>query len=329
MNVLVTGASGYLGNVLCRLLVQQNYNVTAVALDATTARSLADLQIKKIDADITDADKIFSLLKDQEIVFHLASIIHIAKDANKYMHRVNVEGTKIVAEAALKNKIKRFIYVSSIHALTGHPRNEIINEQRELALSQWHFDYDRSKAEAELNLMEFVERGLNAVIINPTCFIGPYDFEPSLMGKAIKDIFMNKFSWILPGGFNYIDVRDVAETLINAITVGKAGERYILAGQWLTNDELADYIYTARHQKGIKIKLPFFVGYLLVRLWMSYCKLVNKKLSCSNQSLRHLKFHRYIDDSKARTILSHKSRPVAETLNDLKNWLWVRNRDVI
>ncbi len=324
MNIIVTGASGYLGNVLCRLLVQNNYNVTAIALDATTTKSLEDLQVKKIDVDILNSDKICALFENQDVVIHLANIIRITKDADRRMYAVNVEGLNVVAEAALKNKVKRFIHVSSIHAFSGHPKNEIIDEQRELALSKWHLDYDRSKAEAELNLMKFVKRGLSAVIISPTCLVGPYDFEPSLMGQAIKDIFKKKIAWVLPGGFNYVDVRDIAETLMNSITKGEVGERYILAGEWLTNNALADYIFKIRGWKGIKIKLPFFIGYLFVRISMLYWKLLNKKVMYSNQSLRHLKFHRYINDAKARKVLSHKNRPLLDTFKDLRNWLQER-----
>lgn len=325
MKVLVTGASGHLGNILCRMLVKQGHIVTATALDATSSLSLADLDIAKFDADIRDHKKMDALLQNQEIVFHLASVVSITKDHDNTMQSVNVDGVKIVAEAALKANVKKFIHVSSIHAFSAEPKEEVINEQRELALFNWNFDYDRSKALGELALLEVINRGLNAIIINPTGFIGPHDYEPSIMGSSMIKFFKSRLLFFIRGGFNFVDVRDVAKTLINAMTRGDVGERFIVGGEWITSRQITEKIIAARGFKGIKCKMPISLVLLsFVFQWISW-KLMGTKILYSNQSVAHLNAHRYIDDSKARQILQHESRPLTETFLDFHRWMLEKN----
>ena len=321
MKVLVTGASGHLGNILCRMLVEQGHHVVAAALDATTSKSLAGLDIAKFDADIRDRRKMDELLQNQEIVFHLASIVRITKDHDKIMQSINIDGTKIVAEAALKANVKKFIHVSSIHALSAQPKNEMINEQRELALFKWNFDYDRSKALAEIALLDVVKHGLNAIIINPTGFIGPHDYEPSIMGSSMMKFFQSRMLFFIRGGFNFVDVRDVAKTLINSMSRGDIGERFIVGGEWITSRQIAEKIIATRGFKGILCKMPIFLVLFSFSLQWICSKLFGTKILYSNQSIAHLDAHRYIDDSKARRILQHESRSLTETFHDFYRWM--------
>lgn len=323
MNIIVTGASGFLGNVLCRLLIRQGHQVTAIALDATTAKSLADLDLTKIDADIRDHATMSRLFQNQHIIFHLASIILITQDKNKLMHAVNVEGTRSVAEAALKANVQRFIHVSSIHALSGYPKDQMIDEQRELALSEQHLDYDRTKALAELELQKWIARGLKALIVNPTAFVGPYDFEPSLTGDAVHKFLTNKNKIMLhlPGGFNFVDVRDIAETLIQTMSKGSIGERYILGGEWVTIREMVHTIAEAGHFQGRSLSIPFTLAKFFVQIKVFFWQLTGKRVLYSNQSIQHLTAHRYIDDTKARKVLNHKSRSLLESFKDTYEWL--------
>lgn len=321
MNVIVIGASGFLGNVLCRLLHKKDYTVTALALDATTAISLQDLSIKKINATILDKKSLSNVLQNQDIVFNLAGTISILKDRTKCMYAVNVKGVKNVAEAALAANVRKFIHVSSIHAFHRYPEDQAIDENRPLALTEDEYDYDRTKALGEVALLEVMAKGLNAVIINPTCFIGPYDFEPSLMGSSINNFFAQKILPSLSGGFNFLDVRDMAQTLINTIEHGKNGERYLVAGEWISVNDMIDVIIQLRGFSGVKMKIPSALLYIQAYLQVFYATLFNtKKIPFSNQSLGHLKFHRFITDDKAREVLQHQNRPLAETLRDANEW---------
>jgi dihydroflavonol-4-reductase len=322
MNIFVIGAAGFLGNVLCRSLLKTAYTVTAADLNATSAVSLQDLPINKIDLDIRDIKRVEQLIQGHDVIIHLASLIRITKDTDNSMHEINVTGVKNVANAALMTGIKKFIYISSIHAFYRFPADKIIDENRELALSDDEFDYDKSKALGELALSDVISKGLNAIIISPTCFIGPYDYQPSLMGAAIHDFYHKKIIPYLNGGFNFVDVRDVAETIINAIDNGVSGERYIVGGEWLTIKKMIEMIHGVNHSKGIKIKIPTFLAYFSAYMNLLKWRLTHKEPAYSNQSLAHLKFHRFIDDTKARKILNHNPRPLTETFNDVFNWYY-------
>lgn len=328
MKVIVTGASGFLGNVLCRALHKNNYEVTALALDAKSAASLQDLPIKKLDVNLLDKNAVSDIFSGQDIVFHLASLISILPDKNKSMHALNVDVVAHLAELALAANVSRFIHVSSIHAFHRFPADKIIDENRALALTDDEFDYDKTKALGELAFLDVVKKGLNGVIVNPTCFIGPYDFEPSLMGNAVNNFFQQKIIPTLDGGFNFLDVRDVAQTLINTIKQGQTGERYLLAGEWISMTDMINLIVKLRGVSGIKIKIP--TGFLRMQATILewYAKLFDKKIPFSTQSLGHLKFHRFIDDKKARQILNHQTRPLIETLKDIhhRNLLQITNQ---
>lgn len=320
MKIIVIGAAGFLGNVLCRLLLKNGYAVTAADLNISSARSLFDLNINKLDLDIRDSKALEMVIQGQDIVYHLASVVRITQDRDKIMHDVNVNGVRKVAGAALQAGVSKFFFVSSIHAFSRFPSEEVITENRELALSSNNFDYDRTKALGELALQEFIKKGLRAIILNPTCFIGPYDFQPSLMGMAIRDFFSKKIIPYIGGGFNFVDVRDVAQTLIYSMDKAVPGESYILGGEWISVSEMVDLIVKIRNKSALKIKLPEMVAHLAAQVNLLKWRITQKEPAYSNQSLSHLKYHRYLDDSKARKILNHQSRPLNESLKDIFNW---------
>lgn len=329
MHILVIGASGFLGNVLCRLLSKKGYSITAVDLNATSAKSLSDLKINKLDLNILDIKKSEKVLCDHDVVIHLASLIRITKDKDRSMYNTNVVGLKNIANLALRVGVKKFIFLSSIHAFHRFPSHEAINENRQLAISNNEFDYDKSKAFGELVLLDAVKQGLDATIISPTCFIGPYDYCPSLMGAAIYNFFHSKIIYYLKGGFNFIDVRDVAESIITSITKGVAGERYILAGEWLSISQMIDIIISVRKYSATKIKIPNLLAQITAQMNLLKWKLINKYPTYSNQSLSHLSFHRFIDDTKAREVLNHNPRPLYRTFIDIFNWYYKNNDEFI
>lgn len=320
MNIIVIGAAGFLGNVLCRALINKGYAVTAADLKTEQVASLTDLNIKRINLDIRNREQLKIALQDQDIVFHLASVIKITQDLDRSMFDINVTGVKNVAETALQSGVTKLIYVSSIHAFNRYPTQEIINEDRDLALSKNEFDYDKTKALGELALLDVIDKGLKAVIVNPTCFIGPHDYQPSLMGAAINNFFKQKIIPYVSGGFNFVDVRDVANTLVNTIENGVIGERYIVGGEWITIQKMIDLIIQTRKFSGIKIKMPDLLAQATAQMNLLKWKITKKDPSYSDQSLSHLQHHRFVDDSKARKVLNHYSRPLHETLRDIFYW---------
>ncbi|MFI4957244.1 MAG: NAD-dependent epimerase/dehydratase family protein [Gammaproteobacteria bacterium] len=321
MKIAITGASGFLGYHLIQKLLEQGHDIRAIALNATTAPSLKKFNIEKFDLDVRDSRGHHELFEGQDVVYHLAAKIAISNHCEEELMAINVEGSKAVAQAALDAGVKRFIYVSSVHALSRYPLHECVDETRELALDD-HFDYDRSKARAELAMREFAKKGLNIVIVNLTGLFGPHDFEPSLMGASLIGMINSQRAFIVcNGGFNFLDVRDAAETLARMIEKGDVGESYILGGEWYHSREIGQTLACLSGHGARMFMLPLCVAKITLPLNRLIWRLLGQPDMYTEQSIVHLKSHRFISDKKARTALDHRSRPLWETMRDMVDWL--------
>jgi len=322
MKIVVTGAAGFLGNNLIRKLILRDDEIIATDLHATSARSLADISITKIDADILDETKMTALMQDCDIVFHTAAKVSLFPDHDKSMQKINVDGTRSVANAALKAKVKKFIHASSIHALSKSPMKETITETRPHSNAEDDFDYDLTKAQADLMLQEMAtQQGLPLIIIYPTGLLGPYDFQPSLSGLAYKDYFHKKILPAISGGHRYVDVRDVADALVACIEHGKIGGRYIIAGEnWIPIKKLAKLFSEVGGKKGVVVNSPLWLAKLFWPLQVWLHKLAKKPFPFSKESLRQLVTHKHISIEKAKQELHYRPRPIRETALAMKEW---------
>lgn len=321
MNIAITGASGFLGYHLISLLVRDGHQVTAIALDATRSPALKRFNIEKHDLDIRDTDGHRALFQGKDVVYHLASVIDLTNRHTAEVFSINVDGTQAVAQAALDAGIKRFIYVSSIHALDRNPLDVLIDESRPLALDD-PFDYDRSKACAEVVLQTYSQKGLNVITANLTGLWGPEDYIPSIMGLSLMSFMKQKrCMFACNGGFNFVDVRDAAQTLVHMLEKGQPGECYIIGGEWYHSREMAEFANRAAGLRAPVLLLPEHFARIILPLNRLVWKILGMRELYTAQSVVHLKSHRHISDQKARSVLGHTSRPITETMRDMYAWM--------
>lgn len=322
MKIVVTGAAGFLGNNLIRKLILSKNEIIATDLQAMSAKSLQDLAIKKIDADILDFQKMEEILEGCDIVFHIAGKISLFPDRDKSMYAINVEGAGIVGRAALKAGVKKFIHVSSIHALSHFPDDEPITESRAYVADDHDLDYDVTKAKGDQLLENMAKNeGLPLITVFPTGMFGPYDFQPSFCGLSYKGYFYKKTIFTLTGGHCYVDVRDVVDALMACIDYGKIGERYILAGErWVTTKELGVLFQEVSGINGKVKVLPLWVAHLVWPLQVAMMKLLKKPFPFSKSYLRTLHTHKKINIGKATRELYYQPRPLRETAVSMKAW---------
>jgi dihydroflavonol-4-reductase len=228
--ILVTGATGHVGNVLVRELLARRNNVRALILPGEKRESIEELPIEKVEGNVLDPASLERAMQGVEIVYHLAGIISIVPGAEARMRKVNVEGVRNVARAALTAGVRRMVHVSSIHAFKRLPLGSIVDEEAPLAPDSPAGAYDRTKAEGTLALLEVVRDGLDAVIACPTGIIGPHDYLRSEMGQTILSYTRKKLHFLVDGAYDFVDVRDVAHGLILTCEKGRRGELYILSG---------------------------------------------------------------------------------------------------
>jgi dihydroflavonol-4-reductase len=318
MNIAITGASGHIGVNLCRLLAEKGHSIRALV--HKNIKNLRGIPIKTVKGDLMDSQSLDELARGADIVFHLAAVISIRGKKVKDLFEKNVDGTRNMLEAALKEKVKRFIHFSSIHALVHEPRDQALDESRGLAIDD-KMAYSRSKALAEIEVFNAVKDGLDAVILNPTAVIGPYDFTPSLVGRALILMSLGKLSMLPPGGYDWVDVRDIAQAAAASISKGRKGERYLLSGHWREIKEIAAIVsgITGREKKFKNC--PMWLAHLGLPFIHLHCAVKAKEPLYTRDSLYTLQAgHSNISNKKASKELGFIPRPLEESLKDTLDW---------
>ena len=318
MKVAVTGASGHLGNVLCQALIKENYSVRAFY--NSDKRALEKLNLEMIQGDLLNIEDVENLIEGCDIVFHSGAKISIDKDLDKSVYNTNVLGTQNVLNACKKFNVKKLIHVSSTHVSQESPQNEILKETR--AYKSNKYAYESSKIEAEKLVLSFLrDNELSACIVRPSSIVGPYDFKPSEFGKALLDFRAKKIPILPPGGYDFVDVRDLVNSMINSINKFKNGEIYHLTGKYHTIKEISLEIKNITKVKVPKFVLPYWLMFGLlpfIRLWS---KITKSAPLFTIQSISTLKNgHKNIDNSKAKRDFNLEYRPIKDTISDFYDW---------
>jgi dihydroflavonol-4-reductase len=347
MNIAITGASGHIGANLCRELLREGHQLRVLVNHFT--ESLEGLEVERIRGSLLDPSSLEQLAEGREIFIHLAASISI--NGKKELMDINYQGTLNVIEAVRKTGVKRLIHFSSIHALTPFPLDTVLDERRELALKD-PLMYSRSKALAEQAVREAAIQGMDAVIINPTSVMGPNDFKPSLIGQAILQLYSGKIPALIPGGYDWVDVRDVVSGTIAAIEKGKKGESYLLSGSFVSLPDLYAMIRSVKRegklmgeggtpvpgqskaQRTIEVKrggkknsgkklpvIPFWLAEIGVPFLKAWAWITRSTPLYTRESVEILKTaHRNISSEKAERELGYHSRPFEETLLETLEW---------
>jgi dihydroflavonol-4-reductase len=214
--------------------------------------------------------------------------------------RVNVLGTRNVVEACLRSKVRRLIHFSSIHALEQEPKDSPVDEERPLVKFPHRPPYDRSKAAGEEEVQKGITRGLDAVIINPTGIIGPYDYKPSHFGEVLLSLARGTMPVVLDSGFNWVDVRDVVVGAIEAEKRAPTGSRYLLSGPGLS--------------------CPMWLADIGAPFTTTFSRLTGKRPLFTRVSLMALRGNRNVSHEKATRELDYRPRPLRETIADTLRW---------
>jgi dihydroflavonol-4-reductase len=316
---LVTGATGHVGNVLVRKLLERGEEVRALILPGENRASLEGLNVEAVDGDVLDLDSVFKSLRGVRGIFHLAGVISIMPGANPFVHKVNVEGTKNILRAAMEKGIQKMIYTSSIHAIE-RIENGVIDEMLPYDMENPYGAYDRSKAEATLDVLNAAQTGLEAVVACPTGVIGPYDFRGSMMGAVIHDAAVAKPTLYVDGAYDFVDVRDVADGLISAAENGKRGESYILSGQKISVRYLLETVREITGRSFFQMKIPFDMAKFASLFTPMYYKLANATPRFTPYSLEVLQSNSNISHAKATRELGYSPRRLYDSIKDTVKW---------
>ena len=323
--ILVTGATGHLGNVLVRELIATGEKVRALVRPGDALQSLQGMLIEVVVGDILDREALKKAMAGVNTVFHLAGVISIRPGMEEIMHRVNVEGTRNVAETALASGIKRLIHVSSVHAFRREPHGTTIDENTPLALDSPFGSYDRTKAEGTLAVLDLIKRGLDAVIVCPSGIIGSHDYFDSEMGRTLLSFSDRKINILIDGAYDFVDVRDVVKGLILARDKGTSGEIYILSGTQVTVENLLQMTHNATGTRAVKLKIPTRLALFAVYFIQRFFQWLKIKSNYTVYSLQTLLDNSLFSYQKAWRELGYKPRPLSEAVTDFLAWHKMHN----
>jgi len=320
--VAITGASGLVGSNLAHLLVNYGHKVIGVKRSTSKIDHLSHLPLVWVDANLNDKDALQNAFKSVDAIFHCAAKVSFWKGHDKEIWESNLEGTRNVLEAAKKVGVKRLIHCSSIDALGIPKRGQLSNEE-----SKWNFDllgfdyaYPRTKYESEqLVLKEVANGNLDAVIVNPSFMLGPYDSKPS-SGRLTLEIARGKGIGYPGGSNNFVDVRDVCRGMIQAWQRGKSGQRYILGGENLSYGQIFTKIALGAGVAKPRFKIPNIAlkGGGLVGDIIS---VATKQEFSINSQLAALSGvdHAFCSDKACRE-LGYKITPIETAIEDSLRW---------
>lgn len=318
--IVVTGAPGHLGNNLVRALLKRNFRVRCMVLAGESLVSLEGLDVEIAEGDVRNIDSLYRAFDGADVVYHLASVISLLPGRSRLLDDVNVRGARNVAEACLKTGVRRLVYASSIHALAEPPHGHVVDESCPCDPSRIAMAYSRSKARGTLEIMEVMQKGLDAVVVLPTGMIGPYDFKPSETGRMIVDYVAGRIPARVEGGYDFVDVRDVAEGHILAAENGKPGEKYILSGEWISLDDIMKEISLATNVPFPRWRVPVGLASAMALVFTSYSMMTGAKVLLNQDSISTLRSNSQISSEKARRELGYSCRPVRESIRDTVRW---------
>jgi len=318
---LVTGASGFIGSAVVRKLIERGRKVRCYNEPGANLANLDGLDVEHVEGDINDRDKIGEALKGCDVMYHLAAIYKLWLPDNSLMYEVNVEGTKTVLFAALKAKLKKVVYTSSIAAV-GHPESgDLADETTQFNLWDESNHYVRSKWLSERDALRFAREGLPVVCVNPAFPFGERDVAPTPTGRFIVETLNGNVPGYMEGGFNVVDVDDVAEAHILADEKGKVGERYIAGNHNVTYKEFYDAISEIGGCKPVKRKLPTRLLWSLGWAMEKYADSVSHQPpQMTYKAARYATRKLWFDCSKAHEELGMPRTPFRETIEKSIRW---------
>jgi dihydroflavonol-4-reductase len=321
---VVTGASGFVGATLIRTLLDRGHRVRGVDLHRGPA--LDGLDIEWAVADVRDRTAVDRALDGASMVFHTAAVISVAGDPTGRVWDVNVNGVRTVAEAALAAAVDRFVHCSSVHAFDLEV-DATIDESSPKATAPSLPVYDRSKAAGEEVLADVAGRGLDTVVCNPTGILGPFDYAPSRMGAVLLSLFNGTMRGLVDGGFNWVDVRDVAAGLIDAAERAPAGGHFLLPGHHRTLAEIARVTAAVSGVPAPRLVAPMWFARAIGPLGAVVNRRSGNPLLPSSEALHALRYCPPVSGERAAAVFGYRPTPFETTIADA--YAWFRDRGML
>jgi dihydroflavonol-4-reductase len=313
---LVTGASGFLGWHVAHALAERGYQVRALCRPASQLR---ELDVERVEGDLRDPDSLRRAVEGCELVFHVAADYRLWSKHPADLYASNVDGTRNVLEAAVRAKVERVVYTSTVGCI-GMPAGRSGDEQTPVSIADMAGHYKRSKWLAEQVALEKAAAGLPVVIVNPTAPVGDHDWKPTPTGKIIVDFLRNKLPAFIDTGLNLVDARDTAIGHLLAAEKGRSGERYILGGENLTLEQILGRLSALSGKPAPTIKIPYSIAYAAGAITTALAQVTGRPPLAPLEGVKMARKKMFVTNDKAARELGFTPRPVEGALKRAIDW---------
>lgn len=320
---LITGATGFLGRAVLHLLLAHSCRVLALVMDKDPLAYMIPENVTVFCGDLTDKDTLRSFFAaggDNFCVLHCAGIVSVASKPDEAVYRVNVQGTQNIIDLCWEFGAGRLIYVSSVHALPEKPAPETITETGWFVPDDILGDYGKSKAMASVLVLEAAQNGLNASVVLPSGLIGPGDLSCGNTTRMLLAFCRGRLPLGVKGGYDFVDVRDVAAGVLSCAERGKAGECYILSGHYASIQDIFTLTASLLGREPPKRYVPASLAKCAAPVFEIIARLRNERSFFTPYSIAVLRSNGNFSNRKASRELGFHARPLKETLRSTILW---------
>jgi len=321
MKTLVTGANGFIGSAVVRLLLDKGHEVRVLVRPNSDKRNFAGLELEIIEGDLNNIASLKRAVTGCHTLFHLAADYRLWIPDPKNMYKTNVDGTRNLIIVATEAGVDKIIYTSSVATLGMNQDGTPSDETTPVSLEDMTGHYKRSKFLAEQEVNKLIkEQSSPVIIVNPSTPVGPRDIKPTPTGKIVLDTIRHRMPAYVDTGLNIVHVDDVANGHLLALEKGEIGERYILGGDNMTLASILEYICISQDMPPPTIKLPHNLVLPIAWFMERIAGITGKEPRATVDSVRMSKKMMFFSSDKAKEKLAYQSRPGVEGLKDAIDW---------
>jgi nucleoside-diphosphate-sugar epimerase len=315
--ILVTGATGHLGANLVRRLLEDGEPVRVLVREGTDTRAVDGLTVERAWGDVRDYAKILAAVRGCQRVYHCAAKVSSAEGQHREIYETNVLGTRHVLRAASEVGVSRVVVTGSFSAV-GHDPTRPVDETVPVDPFGKLLPYQRSKVAVEHECLKAVVEGLDVVIATSCAILGPNDFHPSRMGQLLLDFANGRLRAYIPGGFEFVAARDIAEGHRLVMEKGRTGQKYIFSTEFKTVDEIMDIYETVTGRPRPRLRLPaaLMLGIAHATTLAFRGVAPNASQRFTPGAVRILRMQRRANIAKARTELGYQPTSIRQAIEE-------------
>lgn len=315
---IITGANGHLGGTIVRMLSRKQIQVRGLVFGEKKEQDTENIHY--YNGDVRDIDSLRPLFLGCEnmetVVIHTAGIIDISNHVSPELYNVNVNGTKNILRLCREYPVKRLVYVSSVHAIPEQRRGKVTGEIGEFSPDAVIGGYAKTKAEATRAVLKAAEEGLDAVVVQPSGILGPYDRSGNHLVQMVSEYLRGTLPACVKGGYDFVDVRDVAEGCLLAAEKGRKGECYILSDRYCEIREVLEIAGNVSGKKKLPV-LPLWMAKMAAPFIQLHARRKKRRPLYTAYSLHVLGTGERFSHRKATEELGYHPRDLKVTIRDM------------